>query len=239
MVLRGLDYLPSGELTFADYVRAVLAADEASHPKDDRRQLLRAELVRRGIVRVEADLDVDTNIANEAVAAADLQGLVDSDWVAYTFADGNRDLLAIPDDAQFQVLPRSVVVKDYYLGPQPTQVKELLFKVRWSVTEANPRELGGVTTRRIQTGTTLVIDWDQKIIRACLKPLDLAGRRAARDTMLRRLLERGLLHVTTPEDPDEAQRGIGTGIEAVATNGILRVRNTARLLHIAKVADDD
>ena len=239
MILRGLDYLPSGEIAFIDYARAMLAADEASHPGDERRASLREELLRRGIGRTAADLHVDTNVAHAAVAAADLQGLADSDWVAYTFAEANRDLLSIPDDVQFEVLPRVIVTKDYYLGPVPTKVKELLFKVRWSVVEANPPELGGVTQRRIQTGTTLVIDWDRKVIRACMKPFDLAGRRRARDASLRRMLERGLVQVTAPDDPVALRSTIGTGIQAVATNGILRVRNTAQLLHLAKGADDE
>lgn len=238
-ILRGLDYLPPGEITFLDYARAILAADEASHPDDKRRIWLREELVRRGIAHSGADLKVQTNFENAGVAAADLQGLVDSDWVAYTFADRNRDLLSIPEDAQFEVLPRLVVTKDYYLGKAPTKVKELLFKVRWSVTEANPVELGGVATRRIQTGTTLVIDWDRKLVRACLKPFDLAGRRGARDTTMRRLIEQGLVTVTTPEDPQHAAGSLGTGIQAVATNGILRVKSTARLLHVARDVTDD
>ena len=239
MILRGLDYLPSGEIAFIDYARAMLAADEASHPRDERRASLREELLSRGIGRTADDLDVETNVEHPAVAAIDLQGLADSDWVAYTFADKNRDLFEMPADAQFEVLPRVVVSKDYYIGPRPTKVKELLFKVRWSVVEDNPRELGGVTKRRIQTGATLVIDWEKKVIRACMKPFDLPGRRRARDTMLRRMMERGLVQVTTPDDPVALRGTIGTGVSAVATNGILRVRNTAQLLHLAKGADDE
>ena len=99
MVLRGLDYLPPGEVTFADLGRAILAADEAS-PGDPRwGQRLRTTFVERGIVADEADLAVETNVFHPAVDAASLQGLVDSEWVSYKFADANRDLLGIPDDA--------------------------------------------------------------------------------------------------------------------------------------------
>lgn len=56
--------------------------------------------------------------------------------------------------------------------------------------------------------------------------------------MLRRLMGRGLAQVSSPDDPDNVQQTIGTGIEAVVTNGILRVRNTGRLLHVAKDAGD-
>ena len=259
MILRGLDYLPPGEITFADYGRAILAADQASFPDDRWRQWLRENFVARGIVRAESDLDVETNVAHAAISDVDLQGLVDSDWVAFTFAEKNRRLLGIPLDAQFQVLPRIVVTKrfeqpgesldraaaakedtaaDAAQEPAVGPLKELLFKVRWSHTEPNPRDIGGAATRRIQTGVTLVIDWDQRLIRSLLGPLDLAGRRTARDAMLRRLVGRALAQITTPDDPDSVQQTLGTGVEAVVTDGILRVRNTGRLLHVAKDAAD-
>ena len=271
MILRGLDYLPPGEITFADFGRAILAADQASFPDDKWRRWLRANFVKRGIVRTEAELDVTTNVADPALKDVDLQGLVDSPWVAYTFAEKNRPLLRIPADAEFEVLPRFVVSKRFDVpgheleraaalakgdpdpvpaaapdGPPPNaaadqgpSVKELLFKVRWSQPEDNPADLGGTTTRRVQTGTTLVIDWDRRLVRSCLSPGDLKGRRPARDATLRRLMEQGLVEVTRPENPEAMQPTVGTGIEAVVTNGILRVRNTARLLHIARDAGDD
>ena len=96
MILRGLDYMPPGEITFADYGRAILAADQASFVDDTWRRWLRENFVIRGIVRQESDLDVETNVPNRAIRDVDLQGLVDSDWVAYTFAEKNRKLLGIP-----------------------------------------------------------------------------------------------------------------------------------------------
>jgi hypothetical protein len=243
LILRGLDYLTPGEVAFIDYARAILAADQASHPADEDRAHLIEELVRRGIARSPAELEVQTDFPSPAVAAADLQGLVDSDWVAYTFADKNRDLLSIPNYAEFEVLPRRVVTKQYYLDDyrrtkRTTPVTELLFKVRWSETEENPPELGAAT-RRIQTGTTLVIDWDKKVVRACLKPWDLKGRAPARTAMLRRLMTNGLVSFTSPAGAEAKSQPFGSGIDAVVTDGILRVHNTARLLHIARSVDDD
>ena len=199
MILRGLDYLPPGEVTFADYGRAILAADQASFVDDTWRRWLRENFVSRGIVRKESDLDVETNVPNRAIRDVDLQGLVDSEWVAYTFAEKNRKLLGIPRDAQFEVLPRIVVSKRFEqsgesleraaaanedtasdAGPDAAvrPLKELIFKVRWSQTEPNPRDLGGAPKRRIQTGVTLVIDWDAAAHPLLLRPLDLAGRRS-------------------------------------------------------------
>lgn len=269
MVLRGLDYMPPGEATFADFGRAILAADQAAFPDDKWRQWLRENLVERRIVQQESDLDVLTNVPNEAVANVDYQGLVDSAWVAYTFAEKNRDLLGIPDDAQFEVLPRVVVEGRFALPEQAMDraeqdrakqtsapavedddadgaddddgetfpVKELLFKVRWSEVEDNAPDIGG--QRRVQTGTTLVIDWNEKQIRSLLRPLDFEGRRPARDAMLRRLIENGIIEVTEPDAKARAKgKAFGTGVDAVLTDGVLRIHNTARLLHIVKDLDE-
>lgn len=270
MILRGLDYLPPGEITFADYMRAILAADQASFADDRWRAWIRAECVRRGMVAVEADLDVRTNSEHPSLATLDLDGLATSEWAAYMFAEHNRDLLMIPADAQFEILPRIVVNKRFELpetaleraagagadataeaiAAQPripghehdapdegtVPVRELLFKVRWSVTEPNPPDLGAAT-RRVQTGTTLVIDPDRRLVRSCLGPLAFDHRRPARDAALRRLVEAGLVDLSTPDDPQAVRQTLGTGVEAVVTDGILRVKGTGRLLHIARDGD--
>jgi len=281
LVFRGLDYLPPGEVTFADFGCAILAADLASPGERTFTDSLRQKLVARGVVADPAVLDIEVNVADPAVESADLQGLVDSEWVAYRFADRNRALLGIPDDAEFEILPR-VVVDGRVKGPEaraaeavaqtapvPPDVgagadeaaagdgdtdaapieanpaapsaadgdpvfRELLFKVRWSQVEPNPPGVDP-PRRRVQTGTTMVIDWHAKAIRALRRPLDFEGRRTARDAMLLDLLGRGIVDVTGPAERARGARS-ASGIDAVDTSGILRVKQTARLLHVVAEA---
>ena len=59
LVFRGLDWLPPGEVTLADAIRAMLAADGINHAdRPDERQWLAEECVRRRIID-RRELDVD------------------------------------------------------------------------------------------------------------------------------------------------------------------------------------
>ena len=200
MILRGIDYLPPGEVTFADYGRAIIAADQGSFGDDTWRQYIREEFVRRGIVRRARDLDVADELPARGARGARPAGAGRQPVGRPTRSPSRTDACcASRSDAQFEVLPRIVVNKRFLLPDQTMDqaaaahedtsadddragrdrletstrllpVKELLFKVRWSVTEDNPPDLGIGTTRRIQTGTTLVIDWDRRLIRSVPQP---------------------------------------------------------------------
>ena len=74
-------------------------------------------------------------------------------------------------------------------------------------------------------------------IRALQRPLDFQGRRTARDAMLAELVDRGIVQITQPEVHAAGGRS-ASGIDAVDTNGILRVKQTARLLHIVQERDE-
>ena len=75
-------------------------------------------------------------------------------------------------------------------------------------------------------------------MRSCLGPRDLEHRRPARDAAFRRLVEAGLVELSSPDDPAAVRQTLGTGVEAVVTDGILRVKGTGRLLHVAREAGD-
>jgi len=237
-VLRGLDYLPPGEVSFVDFGRAILASDEASHPDSaEQREVLADEFRRRGIVASKGELDVDTNFEHEALRGVDFEDLLRSDWAAYRFADRSRRLLGIPPRIPFEVRPRLDVTKSYYhRGEGKKELRELLFKVAWTVTEPCRAGRRLPNKRRVTRGATLAIDWERRIVRAVVKGEHADAQARDRDALLARLLDREQLAVG-PEaaGPDGVLlRGIVRGDVA---DGALRLRATARALHFLAEAD--
>lgn len=179
MILRALDYLPPGEVSFSDYCRAVLTVDQVAHPADLRvREWLRDELVRREIVPDPAAFDVRTNFRFKPLEMLDLQTLSGSDWAAYAFVNKHRSFFGIPRDQPFRVCPRLDTTKLYELekGKDPVPIRELILKVSW------PQAAGRATSQfpdhpPLMVGATLVIDWQTRMVRACI-----ASERIHRDT---------------------------------------------------------
>lgn len=154
MTLRALDYLPPGDISFADYARAIIASDQASHPDDlEERAWLKEEFVKRGIVTDEQALLVTT--PNLDFGDVDLDRLLSDDAAARAFVEKQRTLLRVPNGSAFTVGPRLKVTKKYYHRAEnqtehsESLVTECLLKVWWP----NPQN----KTRKV--GTTLAIDW--------------------------------------------------------------------------------
>jgi hypothetical protein len=231
-VFRALDYLPPGELSFADVGRAIMASDEASHPDSgEMRQWIADEFVRRHIVKRPGDLEVETNFENAAVAKLDLAVLADSDWAAYQFANRNRKLLGIPRGIPFRVLPRLNVKKLYYHQGGPAELHECILKVSWSETEDNRVGTSLAKKRQITVGTTLAIDSKTRRVRAKLTSDRSDAAREDRDRLLARLLDEGTLRLGDEAlGPDG--RLLASAIRAEVVDGLFRVRGTARTLHL-------
>jgi hypothetical protein len=230
---RGLDYLPPGDVSFADLGRAILASDEASHPESgEQREWIQAEFVKRAMVENARDLSVRTNFRHPAVARLDLESLVDSDWAAYRFANENRAFLAIPQGVSFVVRRRLNVEKLYWYRGAPRKVRECLFKVSWNQVEANRVGRGLPKRRRITVGTTLAIDWSTGRIRALLTSArQKPEQRSDRNRLLAALVDGGILRVGEEAHGPDA-RPLQGAIRADVIEGVLRIQSAARLLHI-------
>ena len=240
MILRALDYLPPGEVSFADYGRAILAADQAAHPDDGQeRQWICEQFTTRGIVPDTGALAIETNVPFPAIEKVDLQTLLDSDWAAYEFANQNRRFLGIPEGVPFRVRPRLDTAKLYYLrkGEKPDRIRELIFKVAWDQKEPSGLGPSLPDVRQITVGTTVALDWTTRKVRARLTSEQSRDQKEERDGLLHLLLDEGILRVgDAAKGPDgKPLRG---AVRAETLDGVMRVRGTARMLHIARMAGE-
>jgi len=228
LAFRALDYLPPGEISFADYGRAMWAADRSSNPDSpEYREALAEQFVDRNIIDNVDQLDTDVP-EPEALAGLDLDALVDSDWLAYDFANRHRELLLIPSNVQnFQILPRLRVNKvTYRSGHGEFRYSEILFKVQWETTEDNP--VDGLAARRgISFGTTLAINPDSGAVagRVTTNPAITGVDQADdRTRLIAKLLDDDLIGTHAP-----AQSGVPT---VTTSSDVMRVRGIGRTLHM-------
>lgn len=231
---RGLDYLPPGEVSFADLGRAIIAADQASHPDSgEQREWLCREFVRRGIVRSARQLHVRTGYAHAALKRVDLETLVASDWAAYRFANHHRRFLRIPPNRSFHIAPRLVVEKLYYTREGRKRVRECIFKVSWKRTEPGATGDGLPGQRQVTFGTMLAIDWETRKVRALLTSDRSVAARRQRDKLLLHLKEKDLLRLgDDARGPDG--RPLSGAIRGEVSEGVLRVVGTAHMLHMVE-----
>ena len=231
LAFRGLDYLPPGEVFFADYGRAIVAADTSSNPIDhDLRDLAKAEFVKRKIVDSPAELDSVLPAGFVLPADLDLELLLASDWAAYQFCERFRAELMIPPNISFDVRPRlDVTKKTFQHGEVEARTRELILKVAWRENKVITGAGGLVDEISVMHGTTLAINWDQRTICGLVStsPRDPSQHTAAaqtndamRITHLTNLLDEGLLEIGAPNVQLQGRT--------------LRVRATGQMLHMVE-----
>jgi hypothetical protein len=247
VAFRALDYVPPGEVSFADYGRAMRAADLVAYPADSRiRDWLADEFKRRGMITDLAELDVKTNIRCPALKGSDVPVLQSSDWAAYDFADNQRDLLGIPKEVPFQVRPRLSVEKMY---DKDRKVHECLFWVSWDETEENRLDSRVPANRVVTVGTTVAIDWDTGEILALLtnaKPTEAntgGGRKlrlrqsaygrqlSDRNRFLEGLLDDGVLRVGKHAIGPDGNL-LSADVRAEVSGDVMRVKSSGNMLYL-------
>jgi hypothetical protein len=239
LILRALDYLAPGEISFADFGRAIIAYHQARYPAlKQNRDWICDEFVRRKMVPNRQALEVEVPFEHPALKDVDLDELVARDGVAYQFAEKNRQLFHIPPDIPFEVKDRLKTTKRYfYRGEEDQDITELLFKVWWYATEPNSLGSHFSSQRRLKVGTTLAIDWETRQVMARLttdrsgRPDEEGQQRQDRDRFLGMLADEGVLQ-PGPRSIGPDGKQLRSVISAEDMKGVMRVRGMARMLHI-------
>ena len=238
ILFRALDYLPPAEATFADYARAILRSDCIAYAEDETgyREVLQQEFVARGIVADGMELACEPSRAQVKV---DLDDVQESDWAAYAFAGRERALLGIPPRVPFRLFPRREILRRYYLGGgQHEDRRELVFQVTWEEPEENSASPLVSSQRAVFHGTTLVLGGEPDArgrhpVLSCLTT-DRSSRQVQdRNDMVRSLAENGFLRIGESWEAMKL-RPFEPAVFGRVTDGLLRLRGTARLLHLAE-----
>lgn len=231
LAFRGLDYLPPGEVSFADYGRAIVAADTSSNPIDHHlRDLAKAEFVKRRIVDRPDELDCTLPTSFALPPDLDLQLLLESDWAAYQFCEIFRGELMIPPNISFDVRPRlDVTKKTWQHGEVEVRTRELILKVAWRENKILTGAGGLVDEISVMHGTTLAINWDQRHICGLVSTsphdpsqhtLAAQAHDAMRVAYLTHLLDDGVLEIGAPNVQLQGKT--------------LRVKATGQMLHMVE-----
>ena len=234
-IFQALEYLPPGEVSFADYGRAILTVDEGGNLNPPFvREWIRSEFLERGIVADLDELAAEVNLVYKPLQKVDFAALIENDEQAHRFAESHREFLQIPPGVEFQVRPRQLLSKTYYDADRnEVPASECLFKVCWPHVESRKLAHGISKPHEILCGATLVIDLLNKKVRARLTSDCTRTQLRDRDRMFKRLLENGLLardrHAYAPDG-----NPLDSVIRLVTKNGNLQIRGTGQLLHIVE-----
>ncbi len=200
MVFRGLDYLPPGEVSLADYARAMIAAHRAVKADKRLERWLVNELVRRKVVKNQNDLQVYSDFVGKEIKDANCQELLENQDIAKRFVEKHRDLFRIPSHirSDFKVEPRRKRIREQK-GNRKEKVKsDLIFRVSWDSTEEHDLGSRFASKWRYPVGTTLVLEWGTGKILSILTTDQGKSHHSDRDRTLRRWIKQGLL--MTPEE---------------------------------------
>ncbi|ANL49733.1 peptidase M4 family protein (plasmid) [Rhizobium phaseoli] len=227
IAFRALDYLPPGEISFADYGRAMVAADVYSNPDDpEPREFIKAEFLRRGMVDDPSTLEpVDPDIT--LPTDLDLEQLAWSDWAAYRFAETWRGKLLIPAGIAFEVRPRlDVTRKTWRRQGEPVLTRTLLYKVAWQ--SSQQFQIGDfVNEVAVTRGTTLAIDWATRKVRTLLSTSSDHPSQSDRSTSHNNAMRDAFLAANIAEGAFEF-----SSPNVQIQNGMLRVRAIGQMLHM-------
>lgn len=248
MIFRGLDVLPPGDISFADYGRAIMAVDTVAYDTSDYRDWIKDEFIRRSIVKNEDALKTDTHL--DKSVGNDAWEIYESDYSAYKFAENERELLYIPKNVRFEVHPRHLVHKKYENDVEKT---ECLFKVSWSHVEDNSAGSGLPPQRMIIVGTTLVFDMEtgnvllrlsnapplegDAVTKGRISGIEYEEQRDQRNRFINKLADEDVIKFGKDAYGPDGETPLLSAVRAEGLKGVMRVWGTGKTLHILEETD--
>jgi len=179
-MLCAVDYCPPVDVSYLQYARAVLRADEVAFPQD--RRGIRAKLAElfnaRGIGAHLSDLE-SPRPRNRDLHPYDVDALSATSEAAYRFLDENRATLDIPRSANFQVVRHYRTRKATANGHFPP--REVVLEFAWTEDmplDADPERFGNLAALRfpVHCGGTLVLDGNGNVLHYVLNEASDARR---------------------------------------------------------------
>lgn len=233
LVYQGLEWLPPGDVSFADFGRAMLAADLWRLPKrTHERQWLIDEFVRRAIFD-ESDPNLDSCDLLAKIPLSQLEIMAHQPSKASSFVKANRDLFGIPrKKSRIRVTVTTIQSKKTKLTASTVPEPVVLIKSAWSETEPNKIGSRFGPKRECWRGTTIAISSRTgKVIERLRGGLD--GRmEKARSAFLNNLVSSG--HLLPPGQnigPDGVP--LRNSPESKLSRSILTIQGGYRALHIS------
>jgi hypothetical protein len=229
LVFRAIDFLPPGDVSFADYGRALVAAERSSGTGSGtwkERDWVAEEFQQRHVIRDKDELQRRGEDWGK-LKSVDPETLLKNDSEAHDLVKKHRKLLNIPPRVSVDLHPRIYTHKHQMTDGGPDQKRELLLKVSWGHTEEDFIDAKIPRARRVTCGTTLALDWDSGKVESIQTP-DVVAQKPERDRMVRSMLESGLLR----HPASQGSAGpLETPVRADVRDGILKITGAGRLLH--------
>jgi hypothetical protein len=230
MLLRPIDLLPPGNITFVEYISVVLAVDRRFFPEDalGYRRIVERTARARGLHPSQHDYDFETESelpANNRLRERDIAMIRSSRVGAYRFLDANRKNFRIPANRDFRVV--GVGTNRRALGIGMRAVPETIVQYLWEERIALPRDVRTTALDHIvmRAGGTVVVDEYVNIVHWSPQLPTTLRRDALRDHAIRLVTDRAIDFDPVP--------GLITARPFVArrddSGGLRMMLNTARM----------
>ena len=207
---RALDYCPPVDISYLDYARAVIRADQVAYPNDDdTREQIGKIFVERGIIADGKDLTSGPRLRNADLHPYDVDKLSATPSNAHRFVDANRRALRISRNANFSILKLYRTAKEGAHRYYPPQ--EVIVEFTWTedvLLRSTSLDLGRLANTRLPLycGGTIVFDRNGNVLHYVLRDGSEA-RRMKLIEYVAYLVSRGRIGV--------AEQGLGANAKGV------------------------